>query len=60
MPGSEKLSLLLKIPLATILKILYPIKSWIEHGMELHSNSLVFDAYDFHPIEPIADLYAKL
>ncbi len=31
------------------LKILKPTKAQLEHGMELHRNSLVFDTYGFQP-----------
>ena len=31
------------------LKILQPTKSQLEHGLELHANSLVFDSYGFQP-----------
>lgn len=31
------------------LKILEPTKSQLEHGLELHENSLVFDTYSFQP-----------
>lgn len=31
------------------LKLLNPTKSELEHGLELHKNSIVFDAYSFIP-----------
>jgi membrane dipeptidase len=33
----------------TALNVLKPTKSQLEHGLELHKNSLVFDTYGFQP-----------
>ena len=47
--GSFEMTEQIKTCYETALKILNPTKSQLEHGLELHRESLVFDTYGFMP-----------